>query len=329
MILERLTERPAVRWALRASRSHWLGLLEVLAATVDALAEAAHLARLAALPGQIDDVDLGGFDSVDALPMLGRDLGMRQGAAETPWDFAARLRTAPDDWCRAGSPFALLQQVAGLLSWDGAPTTTGGTVRPLLRLFDETGQWWTLEQGGALLYQNSTGTGFRYDPASGELTPDTLHAVVCDWDSLTEPPTGDQGQAGRTFLVVYAPAAAPYCVSTRGTTLDGVWSESGWNDPHATTYAGLPTAATAGTNAPISLLEDIRGTIDEVQACGTFVAYVIFAFSTDSFKPDGSSTHYPDGTWGHHSAINFLGVRVPSRDPLADYCPARPGGRAP
>jgi hypothetical protein len=56
----------------------------------------------------------------DALPYIGNDRGLIQGPSETNADFILRLKTAWNDWARAGTPLELLVQ----LYWANFPGAT-------------------------------------------------------------------------------------------------------------------------------------------------------------------------------------------------------------
>ena len=95
MALYDLIRSLAPAWVSRKPRAHWGVFLDVLALSVDALAELSDQARASALPGQYDGagvVNLGGYWGVDALDLLGRDRMVVRGLAEAPAHYAARLR---------------------------------------------------------------------------------------------------------------------------------------------------------------------------------------------------------------------------------------------
>lgn len=313
-------------WANRAPRLHWGTWLDVQALLHDAFAEAVEETRLAGMPGQVDDdiaPNLGDFHSVDALWLIGRDRRIQRGLAETSAAYALRLRRWLDSWSASGTVLGVLDALAGAVD---AP----GQTPPMIRIFNLHGDWWTRESDGTIVYQNSTGTGWRYSRADGTLTPDTTAAVVADWDSATDPPPGDQGDPTRFYAVIYTPAASPYLTATDGVFGDPGVIDDGYNDFTHGTYSGSPDAGTVGTNAPHQLLERLRGAVESQRAAGFKCAYFILAFDPSSFNPDGSSTYYPGGTWGHHTTYSsFLKRRLIARDPTAEYCPATPGGRAP
>lgn len=314
----------SAQWTRRGPRAHWGAYLDVIAATFDALVELADEARQAALPGQVgDDIapNLGGFWSVDALPMIGRDRLIRQGLAETPADYAARLRRWRDAWSTSGACFGLLDQLAGVLS---AP----GQAAPVLRIVNGAGRWWTRESNGTFRFNTPAGDGFYFTPA-GEAGLDTTAAHAWDWDSTTDPAPEDAGDPSRHWIIVYPPAAGEYLTSDGGAP-GSVVVDAAWDHRLFGGYGGSPWAATCGSNAPISLLESIRGVVAEWRAAGFRCAYVIFAFDADAFAPDGSSTGdnpYPDGSWGHHTRHNTTtNEQEIARFADAEYCPAAPGG---
>lgn len=73
----------------------------------------------------------------DALTQLGVDVLISQGPNESTTAYARRVQRAFETWQLAGSPFALLGQLAAFL----APSP------PPLRIVTDSGHWYTLEAG--------------------------------------------------------------------------------------------------------------------------------------------------------------------------------------
>lgn len=321
MILADL-ERRVQRW-VEESRP-FLAMFGAFAGLLDAAVEGVYEARKAALPGQVDlpGVEgLGGFDVVDALPYIGRDRGIAQGPAELPWDYAAELRGWRESKARAGTPAEILSQLAAVL---------GPDLSTPLRIFDLHGNWWTRDSDGTISWINADGAGLTFG-TDGSITPDATVAPIPDWDSVTDPPTGDQGDVTRWFVVIYPPAAGPYLTDTDHTFLDPGLVDDGWDNLTVSTYADSPDAGTVGTNANIQLVETVRGALNAWGTPGNNPAYVIVSFDITAFDPTQASPVYPDdGTWGHHTKYDAgTNSRIIARFEDAEYWPGAPGGEAP
>ena len=123
--------------------------------------DAAFDGAMASMPGQLDGID--GFDGyaafpmIDALPVTGRDRRLSQGLTETPAEYALRQRRYLDTHRRCGAAFAILEQVAAILS----PNP------PRLRLVSAGGVWWTREPNGNVSMVTTLGTGIDIDAATG------------------------------------------------------------------------------------------------------------------------------------------------------------------
>jgi hypothetical protein len=324
------------------------------AALLDALNEGILEGRLAAMPGQvrINGVDgLGGFDSIDALPLIGRDRGIRQGIAEAPWDYAFRLRSWLAAWTDAGTPYQLLLQLAGALGPDF------GTLRLVYKAAAIGGKttWWSWD-GTTLSYQTSVGTdGWSYVPATGAMAPLTTAAHAWDWDSETDPPPYDWLDGSRFWVICYAPLTTP-AVPLPGPTYESrndlTFNDAGvvndeWLTPTSPGYVSTsvpttsssslligtvpdPLAGTIGLNAPQMWVESIRHVLNDFQSAACRCAYIIVSFDPDAFNPTSDSipTSVPDGTWGWESAFDPTShARLVCRFVDAEYIAAAPGGR--
>lgn len=313
-------------WINDPARAHWGRYIDVMALTVDVLVELVDEVVTASRPGQVelDGVpNLGGYWSVDALKFIGEDRLVFRGLAETSGHYAERLRKYRDNWRLAGTVVGLLDELAGALTWSG-----GGP--PLLRMVSSAGVWWTREPDGTYRMQTTTGKGFSLDP-DGTCAPDTTTAHAWDWDSASDPAPPDQGDGTRGTLLVYAPAAYPYLTDDDDTCADPGVVGDGWNDPVGG-YEGSPWAGTVGTNAPISLVENVRAVVQQRRAAGYLIPWIAICFDPNSFKPNGTSTGtnaYPDGHWGYSSKYDSgTNTMVPSRLATAEYWPSEPGGIA-
>lgn len=305
------------RWMLTAPRTHVGKLAAGLAAMLDALALQVIEGRLAGLPGQVrlDGVEgLGGFDSCDALPLIGRDRSIRQGLSESVWAYAARLRAWLDEWAVAGTPFGLLEQLAGVLGPDPG----------ILRIVTARGEWWSRSaDGSTFTYQNQAGTGFDWQPVAGTLVANANPSHAWDWDSVTWPAPTDQLDPGRFWVIAYAPLNAPWCAGGEGTFQDKGLVGDFWDDP--TTWAvgnPSPDAGTVGLAAPRKWVDIVRHVIADHKPAGIVCKRIIVSLDPAAFDPtlgnDSTPTSVPDGTWGHHGKLSG-GVWVPARFPNARY----------
>lgn len=277
LIVDIANKLPA--WMAQTARKQWTGLMSGPAAVIDVLGELIFEGRLAALPGQLDIAGGNGFDNFDALPLIGRDRSIRPGLAESPFEYAARLRAWLEEWARAATPLELLLQLQGILS----PNP------PILRIVNGAGVWWQLDPDGTIHQFTHTGAGFFYSPTNGVAGNDSTVAHAWDWDSLADPHPFGWGDASRFWVIIYAPCNLPYLAAISGTVGDGRFVGAGSPGPEATTV---------GTVAPSKEVSLIRVTIEEWRAAGAACSHVIIAFDPSSFAPDGSSAVYPAGDFG-------------------------------
>jgi hypothetical protein len=322
------------RWMLTDPRKATGKLMAGFAGLLDAFTEAAAQASLAAQPGQVrlpGVPQLGGYDSVDALPMIARDRRVVEGLGMQPWELAAACRGWLDDAFAETGPFGLLDALAVIL----VPNV------PLLRLVTSNGtltSWYTRETDGTRRLQRSDGVGSFLQP-DGTAGTDTTMAQAWDWDSTTMPPPGDQGDRSGFFLVIYT--TIPYFTADDGTDIDLGLAGDFYNDPTTqldSTTQGIvrsPWAGTCGTNAPWEFTERIRATADHRRAGGAVCRWIVAALDPTSFNPDGTSgappagSAYPDGTWGQSTKYDATSkTRILSRNSTAEYWAGRPGAVA-
>lgn len=299
-------------WMVGTYRKTMAPLIGSVAATLDALSEAVIQARLGWLPGQTESQNASNaFDSFDALPLIARDRGFRQGFLESPFAFADRLRRWLEEWARSATPKELLDQVAAILSPDP----------PELIMVDSAGTWWHRQSNGIIFRFTAAGDGFAYQIDNlgiGSITAESFAAQAWDWDSASDPFPFGKGDDGRFWLIIRAPANGPYLAAISGVIGDGRYIGAG----------GIgPAAATIGTVAPYNFVELVRAIVLEWRAAGLKCSHIIAAFDPTSFKYDGSSALYPDGTWGW-PCKDVMGVMTPARDLTARYWRAEPGGVA-
>lgn len=310
MILSRL-QNLIPRWMQNAASIQFSQVMATLASLGDGMVAGVLDARYAWLPGQLDVPGGSGFDSFDAIPLILRDRYLREGFLESPFSKADRARRWQDEWARSATPAELLDQLAAILSPDP----------PLMRLVNGGGVWWERQTDGSFFQQVATGAGFFYqidNSGNASITAEPTVTPAWDWDSAANPHPFGWGDPNRFWVIIYAPCNGPLLASDSGTIGDGRTIGVGLGGPNATTV---------GTVAPWKEAELIRGVIHEWRAAGLRCSHIIIAFDPDSFKVDGSSLSYPDGTWGWPCKL-VANVMSPARDLSARYWCAEPGSIA-
>jgi hypothetical protein len=280
-------------WARAESRPHLVGIANTIAMVVDAIIDGLHDGRRASMPGQTDLVPgLGGFMSVDGLPLIGRDRRIVQGFAESTSSYAGRLRNWLTSWRSAATARGLLTAIRGVLN----PNP------PRLRAVTASGTWYTLEEDGTFRMQTTDGRGFVIN-TDGTTAPDAGIAHPWDFDSAS-----GVVDPFRLWLIIEAHTAAPIG-STEGSLGD---STSFYGDPGMT----IGTAATSAT------VEMIRGIVTEWKPAGVTCPWIIINFDGGAFDPLTPGPYpaagMPDGTWHNHGKV-VGGVRVATRNPVARY----------
>lgn len=270
-------------WMRRSKREHWVSLSNSVAHVIDGMIDGLFEGRLAAMPGQIDAPDLGGFESVDALPFIGRDRRLVQGPTETPVEYAARLRAWRSAWRAAGVARGLLGAIRAVM----VPSP------PLLRVVSSAGAWWSLAEDGTLTFNTTTGLGCTFAP-DGTATPNDLVAHPWDWDGTAS--------KGRIWPIIYAPCHEPFLAGIDGQYGDGL-------SPYRATPEG-----TIGTTAPRNYVELIRGVVSDWKPAGIQCPNIIIAFDPASFDPATPGPYpaagMPDGTWQNFGKAVQVGDEV-------------------
>lgn len=299
-------ERVLPGWMRRRAMAHWSLLALTTAALFDALVEAVDDGTRADMPGQEDDgPGMFAFQSTDAQPYIARDrrmfLPLSPITAATVAANAAHLR----DWYsvhrRSATGPGMLNEVAAILS----PNP------PRLRLVNPNGTWWTREPDGTLTLQNHQADGFSISPA-GVVTTDFTFSPPWDWDSVSIPAPPDQNDAGRCWLIIYAPCNLPFLKGTEGKWGDG---KSKFGD----------VDGVMGTLATSPHVELRRAVANEFRSAGVKLSHIIIAYDAASFDPAFAAGHagMPDGHWGNHSKLNTIfggrRVRVLARNQTARY----------
>jgi hypothetical protein len=209
-----------------------------------------------------------GIGTPTALPYLGADRGIVQGYAESDASYAARLAAWLDDWQRAGSPRAVLQQVIGYI----------GAIRA--RTVDDSSNWYTYRPGDDPgLY----GPSVRNPPSPANWN--------WDGDALDGHPVGLTAW-WRWWLVLYS-------TSTSGASWagdEGTWGDGDvWGDATKSWGLGVPTWVVQAT----------RAIVKTWKRSGSWCRRIIVSLDDTLCVPSGTQdgTHNPDGTWGHWSTI--------------------------
>lgn len=159
-----------------------------IALVLDGEIEAAYQGRLATMPGK---------GTPTALGFLGADLVIRRGPNEPDANYSRRLTVAHDTWRTAGSPIAVLEQVAAYVQ----PTT------PVIRTIgnnsiwdwlDAAGDWFVFYGSGNWNWDGHTGLSKWWrawvviEPGTFAQRPGTWDtAYGATWDSDTATGTWD------------------------------------------------------------------------------------------------------------------------------------------
>lgn len=258
-------------WMRRRTYAHWGRLAEGVSVIYDLMIEGLYQGRRASMPGQIDRPDLGGFDSLDALPLVGRDRRLQRGEDEEPWAYARRLRGFRAAHRVAGVGPWLLRELQAILRPDP----------PLVRCVTAKGRWWSREAGeGEYTLHTESGDGFVL-PADGVLPAggapiDTGIAHQWVW--------GDGADDAEIFPIIYGPTSR-------------IGEPLLLGDPSL--ILGTPTQ-TLGTTATPQTVEITRNVALTFKTAGIICPVIIVAFDPASFDPLAApaTPGYPDdGDW--------------------------------
>lgn len=201
---DRLEDIARAPWLRRT----WLyRLMVAIAVHFDALVDWAVLALLVQYPQ---------LAPPDALPVLGRERGIRRGFAESDAGYAARLVRWLADRRIKGSPYALMSQLAGYLS--------GYDVR--IRVVNAAGSWYTRYYDGTLDWHYASPSNWDWD---GDTSPFSRYWVILyvptalwNGDGLWGQGTGTWGDGGVWGL---------NATHEQGKSIVAIIKE--WNPPHA------------------------------------------------------------------------------------------------
>lgn len=304
-------------WMLRTDRAHWGKLMRATLGVVDRTFTNITLGRLASMPGQIGEPGWGGFESIEALPLIARDRRILLGKKEPPEAAAARLRYWRQAWKTGGTPGGLLSALRAVLYpmpakvrlvRGGLSDYTGGE-----------GYWWTLDDTG-LRYQasdaegNHEGVFWPEDGSAAEV--DTTEAHAWDWDSETWPSSLNPDPS-RVWAIIYAP-----CGGVELSNFEGQWNDglSQYGDKEALTG----DAYTIGTTATAPYVAAARAVCAEFKTAGVKVDHILVTFTAELFDPSSAAgtENFPDGQWKYHGRIVASGgghERVKARSSRARY----------
>lgn len=201
-----------------------------------------------------------GVGPVECDPFVSRNAGIYQGRVEPRANWVARATQWLTTWRRAGSPFSILEGLAGFF----------GPNPPPLYIVDDTGNWYARMPPGVAAPAGMVGTGPEFI-----LPVATRIAGVSGWhwDSYT-------GTGWSRFWVIADMTSGPYTHPNKWGG-GGIWGTSGW---------------TWGSSAGHADIQAIRDLILRFKPSASRCVYMIFDF-TGHFQPNGSGSGYPDGTW--------------------------------
>jgi hypothetical protein len=203
----------------------------------------------------------------DALPHLGRDLGILRGLRESTEAYRKRLSLWVPAHRRAGTPFAIAEQAQAYF----APQSPNVYVVQ----HDPTG---LTRATWSVRYSDSTETTFVESPSNW------------DWDSEdASRPASLDTRDPRAWLVIEQPSAGVGGI-------DGLFSERTSASAATRDATGMNGAVKPdGAAAPADQYRDLFAIVQQWRAMGTWVAGVIVVLGT--IDPIGSGATHPDGRW--------------------------------
>lgn len=225
-------------------------------------------------------VSMPGVGDPSALPFLGLDRVIAQGASEPNAAFVVRLSGAFDAWRIAGSDWGVLTEVLSLFVG-----FTNGV--PPGRIVSNTSLW-------------------SYYGAAPNLAVPPLHTQLManwNWDGNAEWRGLVSGAIPwwRYWLILDSFGGSQW------TTSEGNWGDPGnWGD----------ATASWGLSVPPGIFNSIRSVLRAWQAAHAWCRWVVVSLQAGQYTPDGLNS--PDGHWGFWGKV-VSGVRVQSRDTTARY----------
>lgn len=234
-----------------------------------------------------------GVGTPTALSLLGQARGMLQGPAEPNASYSARLTQWLATWANCGSAEVMAQQIQAYMTGQGS---LGAGVRPIVRVFDRSGNWVTANPSGSLTL--TTGLPLPWDTVGGTDKQSAL--VTSTWWS--------------DMWIVIAPASGttpiyPYYTGTS----DPAWLAN---------FGATPTLG-GGLQIPLAVSQGLLSIVKTWKAAHTYFRAIILAEDTTSFSPTGPSP--ADGYYGNWS-LDVAGVQTPHRSSSHRYCIPPNGG---
>lgn len=226
-----------------------------------------------------------------ALPYIGADRVIPQGAGEPTASYRLRLQQAFPTWKKAGSPWGVMMNLLPML----LPFT------PQMRCVNDEGAWDTFAAGA------STQT------APDHVWPKWLTLWNWDGDTYDPHPLGGSPVAPlpiwwRWWLVIFSVSPQAWC---------GPAPVKGSGPPMGN--PGGPTMA-KGFNVPASTFQGLRTVLATWNKAGKWCRWLVVSFDATLFDPAQPSdgTHNPDGTFGPWCAV-VAGTYVTTRFKNARY----------
>lgn len=220
-----------------------------------------------------------------SLPYIGLDRLIGQGLSESAAQYGARLRTAFDDWFRAGSARALISQILGFVA----------SATPRVLVVSNTSAW------DYVPASSSSATVPTHLPSA----PAVLPTANWNWDSVSLAPYSATFW-WRIWVIV---DATGWFTSTRKAG-DGV---AKCGDKRYACGSDLPSAV------GLSLVSLVR-----LWKSQHAVAQIVVCVDSTEFIPTDApgSGSLPDGTWGPWDKLVPSGAKIqrqPSRSSKARY----------
>lgn len=253
--------------------------LQTIGIELDTIAARAKAAAYNGLPLQCDP---------SALPLIGDDRLMIQGASESNAAVAIRLSQAFDAWRVGGSDWGVLWEVLSLFAGQAGGTPPG-------RIVSNTKRW-------------------SYYPAAATLTVPPL---------VTDNKLGNWNWDGGAEVTGLAPVAVPWW---RYWLILDAFAPTAWCAAAPVLGGGrvLGGGLAIGFNISGAIFASIRTILRSWQAAHAWSRWIVVNFSSGQYTPDGVNAE-PDGTWGPwvKLVVGFsvagVGQWVPTRDATARY----------
>lgn len=221
--------------------------------------------------GQAGEIGMPTKCDPTALPYIGRDRIMPQGAGETTAHYRVRLQTSLIEWQQfSGNAWGVMRQCRNQL----LPNM------PSMRHVSNTNVWDMFIDGADVsqppIHANRGDLTWQWDGASGE-SADAHPAGLPAW--------------WRFWLVIYSIAPTVWCTSL------GTWGGTGkkWGD----------AAVSWGFNNPSAIFQSLAFATTTWKSASSWCRWMIISFDGTLFDPNitNDGTHNPAGTFGRWSRI--------------------------